>query len=298
MRNALSFLIVLAVAAPTLAVRSVQILQMSDDTAEASWSVNSSGCAQWFTAPADCHIVGASFYSVYDGAKAVGVWDNDDSGLYNLPGTLLGAELFDFSGSSWHWSPYADLTDKGITVSSGDKFWVGIVYSVGYYVYIGLDNTSPYHGFAYSYNGTSWTSYIYYDMMVRVKIDDDMDCPYVDGQDPADGGWAAPETTIFFHCKDDDKGVKSDTIDFSADDGTRADVSGSLYIDDSDPNDVICIFSPDSDLPAGATITCTVDGELADGLGNEMGNDAVWTFTVTGTDVKETSLGEIKAAYH
>jgi len=128
--------------------------------------------------------------------------------------------------------------------------------------------------------------------------DDDMDGPYVDEQDPADGGWAAPETSIFFHCKDNDKGVESDTIDFSADDGTRAGVSGSLYIDDTDPNDVICIFSPDSDLPEGETITCTVAGTLADGLGNEMGYDAVWSFTVGQTNVNDASLGEIKAGYH
>jgi hypothetical protein len=296
MRNALSFLVVLAVAMPALAVRSEQILQMSDDSVEVSWSVNSSGCAQWFQAPADCHVVGVSFYTVYEGSKAVGVWDNDDSGYYNLPGTLLGSKWFDFTGSSWNWSSYIDLTDKGITISGGDKFWVGIVYSIVPGFYVGLDNTSPYHGFAYTYDGTGWTSYYYYDLMVRVKIDDDMDGPYVDGQDPADGGWAAPETTIFFHCKDGDKGVKTDTIDFSADDGTRANVSGSLYIDDSDPNDVICVFEPDGDLPGGE-ITCTVYGTLADGLGNEMGSDEVWSFTVGYENVKDSSLGAIKAAY-
>ncbi|UCE28173.1 MAG: hypothetical protein JSW52_05350 [Candidatus Coatesbacteria bacterium] len=298
MRNVLLLVAVLAVATPALAGREEQILQQSDDTMETYWSLDYAGRAQWFEAPVDCHVINASFYVYGDGNKAVGVWENDDSGYYNLPGTLLGYEWFDFGGDFWHWSPYVDLTGEEITVTGGDKFWVGIQYYSGYEPYIGLDTTSPYHGVAYTYDGTNWTSYYYYDMLVRVKIDDDMDGPYVDGQDPADGGWAVPETSIFFHCKDDDKGVKSGSIDFSADDGTRAEIPGSLYIDDSNPNDVICIFEPDSDLPEGATITCTVAGTLADGLGNEMGADEVWSFTVGYSSVEEASLGEIKAGYH
>jgi hypothetical protein len=279
MRCVLLVVVILAAAAPAPAGRTEDILQQSDDTVETYWPLNLSGCAQWFQAPYDCHVVGASFYSVYEGTKNVCVWDNDDSGYYNLPGVPLGSESFDFSGDTWHWSPYVDLTGDGVTIPGGEKFWVGIGYDLGDYPLIGLDSTNPYYGFAY-FDGSDWTSYYYYDVMVRVKIDDDMDGPYVDGQNPAAGGWGAPETTIFFHCKDDDKGVRTNSIDFSADDGTRGDITGSLYVDDSDANDVICIFEPESDLPEGATITCTVGGTLADGLGNEMGADEVWSFTV------------------
>ena len=280
MRNALLFLVVLVVAAPALAGRTETILQQSDDTRESSWYMNNWGAAQWFEAPAECHIVGASFYVDENGTKDVGVWD----GPANVPVNLLGSvsHAFDY-GTSWTWSDYVDLLDEEITISNGDKFWVGIPYMAGAYPYTGTDNTNPDIGHCYAYSATSWNWYPYYDLMVRVKIDDDMDGPYVDSQNPADGGWAAPGTTIGFHCKDDDKGVNSDTIDFSADDGTRGDVSGSLAIDDSDPNDVICTFTPDSDLPEGETITCTVPSTLADGLGNEMDSDAVWSFGIDGT---------------
>ena len=277
MRNALLFLVVLAVAAPALAGRTEHILQQSDDTMELSWSMDYWAWAQWFDAPADCHVVGASFYTNGSGTKNVAVWDDSS----DLPGTLLGSESYAFSGS-WAWSPYVDLTGEGITFSNGDKFWVGFVYGAGSYPYMGLDTTAPNHGIAY-FSGGSWIYISSWDLMVRVKIDDDFDPPYVDSQNPADGGWGTPDTDIVFHCKDDDKGVNSGTIDFSADDGTKGDVSGSLDIDDSDPNDVVCTFTPDSDLPEGETITCTVPGTLADDLGNEMGDDAVWSFGVDGT---------------
>ncbi len=294
MRNALLFLVVLAVSAPALAGREEQILQMSDDSMDSPWSMDNWGYAQWFEAPADCHILSASFYCRYDGTRDVGVWDDDA----DLPATLLGSESHDFNyGSSWTWSDYVDLTGLGLTMSSGDKFWVGIDYGGGSYPNVGRDSTNPDYGHAYTTDGTTWHSYRSNDLMVRVKIDDDMDPPYVDGQDPADGALAPPDTDIVFHCKDDDKGVDSDTIDFSADDGTKSDVSGSLDIDDTDPNDVVCTFTPDDDLPKG-TITCTVAGTLADGLGNEMGSDAVWSFTAGYVNVDEASLGEIKAGYH
>ncbi len=280
MRNALLFLVVLAVAAPALAGRTETILQQSDDSMEMAWPMNNWAWAQWFDAPADCHIVSASFYCMYNGTKDVGVWEDAAS----VPGTLLGSVSYSFTpGGSETWSDYVDLTGLGLTMSGAEKFWVGIDYSAGTYPYLGLDTTSPNHGVAYSANGTSWSFISSWDLLVRVKIDDDMDGPYVDEQDPADTTWAPPDTEIVFHCNDDDKGVDSDTIDFSADDGTKADVPGSLDVDDSDPNDVVCTFTPDSDLPDGETITCTVPSTLADGLGNEMGDDAVWSFGVDGT---------------
>ena len=296
MRNALLFLVVLAAAVPALAGREEQILQQSDDSMDSPWSMDNWGYAQWFEAPADCHILSASFYVSQNGTKDVGVWDNDA----DLPATLLGSESHDFNyGSSWTWSDYVDLTGLGLTMSGGEKFWVGIVNGGGSYPNVGRDSTDPDYGHAYTTDGTTWHDYRSNDLMVRVKIDDDMDAPYVDEQDPAPGRTGAdPGTDIVFHCMDDDKGVDVTTIDFSADDGTRAGVSGTLDIDDTDPNDVVCTFTPDSDLPEGETITCTVDELLADGLGNEMGSDAVWSFTAGYTNVKDASVGEIKAGYH
>jgi hypothetical protein len=291
MRDVLLVLIVLAVAVPALAGWEEQILQMSDDTRESAWGSDNKGSAQWFEAPAGgCYILSASFYCVNDGTKDVSVWDNDTSGTDDLPGTLLGSVSESFTpGSSWTWSDYVDLTDLGLTMSGGEKFWVGIDYSVGVNPLLGLDDDEPIHRFAYSWDGTSWSRSRFYDLMVRVKIDDDVDPPYVDGQDPTDGSWTQETgTDIVFHCKDDDKGVDSGTIDFSAAADTGADVSGLLDIDDSDPNDVVCTFTPDSDLPEAETITCTVAGILADGLGNEMGAGAVWSFGVDGTPLEPT----------
>jgi hypothetical protein len=300
MRKIVLFFIVLTVAFPVIAGREEQILQQSDDTADFLWSTDNWAWAQWFDAPADCYILSASFYVDENGTKYVGVWDNDDGGTYDLPGTLLGSvsHNFDYGGSPT-WSDYVDLTDLGITLTGGERFWVGVVYAAGDNPYMGLDTTNPDHGAGYQTDGFTWQFSSSFDLMVRVKIDDDMDPPYVDEQDPAPDrtGGADPGTDIVFHCKDDDKGVDPGTIGFTADDGTKADVSGTLDIDDADLNAVICTFTPDSDLPEGATITCTVDGELADGLGNEMGSDAVWSFTVGYVNVDEASLGEIKATY-
>jgi hypothetical protein len=286
MRNVLLFLVVLAVMSPAMAGREEQILQQSDDTMETSWGMDDVGAVQWFEAPADCYILSASFYCFCGLAttKDVAVWDNDDSGSDDLPGTLLGSVSNDFDyGGSWAWSDYIDLTSLGLTMSDGEKFWLGIPESPGPGFQLGRDITDPDHGYAFTSYGSDWIFWSGYDVMLRVKIDDDMDPPYVDGQNPADGGWVQPDTDIVFHCKDDDKGVDSETIGFSADDGTRADVSGSLDIDDSDPNDVVCTFTPDSDLPEDETTTCTVPGGLADRLGNEMGDDTVWSFGVDGT---------------
>ncbi|UCE26249.1 MAG: Ig-like domain-containing protein [Candidatus Coatesbacteria bacterium] len=297
MKYVLPIFIVLAVAVTVFADREEQILQQSDDTREGSYICELFRFAQWFEAPVDCHIVSASYYVNTSGTQLVGVWA--DNPYLDLPGDVLGSFEHSFAvGASWVWSEYVDLTHLGVTMSSGDRFWVGIDYNDMDTPFFGWDSTNPDHGLAYSWQPGGWDWDPARDLMVRVKIDDDFDPPYVDEQDPADGETGVdPAADIIFHCKDGDYGVDSDTIEFTADDGTKADIPGTLDVDDTDPNDVLCTFSPHSDLPAGATITCTVDGELADGLGNEMGEDEVWTFTVTGSSVGEASLGEIKATY-
>jgi hypothetical protein len=193
-----------------------------------------------------------------------------------------------FSGSgpySYEWGTY-DVLDEHAYLENGDMVTL-LTYGGSYPRYLMMDGngSAPQYSGWFWFGGTSWTDYSQYGFgaaMVRGVVNDDVDGPYVDEQDPADGGAGAPDTEIVFHCKDDDYGVDSETIDFMAEDETRGEVSGSLDIDDGDANDVVCTFTPDSDLPEG-TITCTVAGTLADGLTNEMGDDAVWSFVVDAT---------------
>ncbi|MCK4594913.1 hypothetical protein KAU45_10460, partial [bacterium] len=74
-------------------------------------------------------------------------------------------------------------------------------------------------------------------------------------------------------------------------------ISGSLDINDDDPNDVICTFDPDDPLPPD-TITCTVAAGLADDLGNVTDSDIVWSFDVIGSGVDDNATwGQIKAEF-
>jgi hypothetical protein len=141
--------------------------------------------------------------------------------------------------------------------------------------------------------------------------------------DPEAGDSGVPvDTDIVFGCcnpvGDGFGRIDTDTIVFTAEDQSRrsgdkalcagspslsaggnprpaGEISGTLYIDDDDPGDVICTFTPDEDLPVDL-ITCTVDGCLADKWGHEMGEDFVWTFD-TECAIEETTWGAIKAAH-
>jgi hypothetical protein len=238
--------------------------------------------ATTFTATADCHLVTYKIYWYGGGNIDVNCLLYDDDGGGD-PQTPTGSTLFTITGNSgtasFAWFE-VDVTSAGATLTNGQIFhpgWSHTASSQGV-----LMDTAKGGYSCWLWLG-SWYDYSsYYTHMVRVIVDDDMDPPYVDEQDPADGGAGAPDTEIVFHCKDDDYGVDSETIDFMAEDETRGEVSGSLDIDDGDANDVVCTFTPDSDLPEG-TITCTVAGTLADGLTNEMGDDAVWSFVVDAT---------------
>jgi len=70
-------------------------------------------------------------------------------------------------------------------------------------------------------------------------------------------------------------------------------ITGTLVTDDTDPNDVICTFTPDSNLPAD-TITCTIATGLADDAGNATTADIVWSFDTVGSAIEETTWGQIK----
>jgi len=73
-------------------------------------------------------------------------------------------------------------------------------------------------------------------------------------------------------------------------------ISGLLNIDDTDPLDVLCTFTPDEDLPVDL-ITCTVAAGLADSKGNEMQDDFIWTFSTGNYDVEQKSWGAVKAEF-
>ena len=137
----------------------------------------------------------------------------------------------------------------------------------------------------------------------------DTDPPYVDQVYPWDGEYDSYDD-IVFHCIDEQSAIDSDTIVFTLEDDTLGGgrtvrkaagvpisptvlLPGDLYIDDTDPLDVICTFDPKYPLAFDRTYTATVDGCLADIWGNEMGEDFVWRFG--GMSVEETSWGEVKA---
>jgi hypothetical protein len=129
---------------------------------------------------------------------------------------------------------------------------------------------------------------------------DDTGPPACSESYPADGeSGVPPDSTIAFELTDDLAGIDTDTIQFALDleeERTTANrdclsigsssntiIEGTLEIDGEDPLDVLCTFTPSDDLPWG-DYTCTVDGNLADTLGNEMGEDYVWTFDTYGRD--------------
>jgi hypothetical protein len=180
--------------------------------------------------------------------------------------------------------------------------------------------TTTYVNFEFlSYWHHVWEYIQYYEVQFYYEENPDSDPPYVDGMDPDDGDTDVPiDTDIVFHCKDDMSGVDSGTIDFTAEDSTlgvpravspeasvqvvihpAGEIDGDLDIDDSDPMDVVCTFTPDDELPYEDTIICTVAGTLADAQGNEMGDDFVWSFDTEENPigVAHTTWGAIKAEF-
>ena len=141
--------------------------------------------------------------------------------------------------------------------------------------------------------------------------------PTVEGMDPGDGDSHVPlDYTIFFHCVDDHTPVDTDTIRLTVRDSSlRGDnvvrtgaalsvhfdssraLAGDLDVDDSDQMDVVCTWTGADPFYEGVTVTCTVDGGLADRLGNELGDDFVWTFSTSGASVTETTWGAIKVGF-
>ena len=232
------------------------------------------------------------------GANGEGLGDYDeDHPIMAGVESITGIEYWEYLGVYPEATWLADLTNGyALAGINADQNAVGI---------------NMYPGDSHQWQGDGW---ILFNNAIQYLMDPDTAPPYVGGMYPGEGEYGPIDTDIVFHCKDDDSGVDTTTIDFTARDtslaGGRAigrgaavgsahspnrTIPGDLNVDDSDPRDVVCTFNPDDELPWD-TITCTVDGSLADRLGYEMGEDFVWWFT-TIWDVEEASWGALKTAF-
>ena len=233
--------------------------------------------ATTFTAPSDCWLIRYRLYWYGGGNIDIDCLLYNDSG-----GTPTGSTLFTVTGNtgdaSREWVEI-DVISEGVTLDSGDVFhpgWSHTSTTGGL-----LMDTAKQAGSCWLTLG-GWYDYSsYYTHMVRAVIDDDFDGPYVDGQDPADEEWTDDNSQFVFHAKDDDKGVDIDTIEGSVDDGAKAEVPGDLDVT-GDPSDYTCTWTPDDPFEDG-TYDVTAYGSLADLLGNEMGSDETWSFSVDAT---------------
>jgi len=267
-----------------------------------SSSTSDLGCD--YIAPADCYIMEIGY--IFGSSGTVGnpfvaaIWSSD-GGSSPLPDTELGNIACNVTVLS-AWDDF-EITSMGLTLDNGDDFFAGLENN-GTATWLSFDNTSgTYHHYVYR-STTSWTwSSMNRNMNVRVIVNDDFDGPYASGQDPADGATSVPvDSNIVFHIEDDDVGVDSGSINGDSvvvTDDTKAAISGTLDVNDADPNDVIVTFDPDSDFTEGSEVTVTVSpsgNEITDDLGNTMAEDS-WSFSVFLTGVESVSMGEIKANF-
>lgn len=240
------------------------------------------------------------------------------------PGSAYQLTLFADSGGAPGSQLWTGTPDTVVNTDTGDDQW-------GYDLYHSDISLAPADYFSGTAGTTYWIEFYYtggtyywlcesggnmyqsgsntgYDAFFRVNgtAGGDSTPPEVSGMVPGDGDTGVdPGSDIVFHCTDDSSGINTSTIDFDVEDttmssgivvtvsGSNGAISGTLDIDDTDPNDVVCTFTPDADLPPDE-ITCTVAGTLEDNAGNDMGVDEVWSFQVTGFAVEDSSWGEIK----
>ncbi|MCX7021057.1 MAG: Ig-like domain-containing protein [bacterium] len=157
-------------------------------------------------------------------------------------------------------------------------------------------------------------------MLIHLDLGSMLDThePIVEDIDPQNGEDDVPiDASIEFTLRDD-SGINLDTLDFSVTDDTLSsgraltpgghslsagftrsgDISGVMDIDDSDPQSVVCTFTPDDEFGYEATITCTIAAGLEDGLGIPTSDDFVWNFiTEEWVRIQTTTWGAIKAQF-
>jgi len=257
---------------------------------------------------------GAVTYPNWPGSTYEGCYMHvfDDSGGY--PGADLDSTYLGFTdGGSFEW------VDAAVALSTSTFYVAFEQYgdypdtdSMATDAVGGIHNWTGYEG---AWGSTSLSG----DFMIRCYWEDDpggdSNPPEVTGLNPADGAVGVPvETRIVFHVVDDISGVDVATIEFTVEAlesvhnfalafsvgglSPTGVISGVLHIDDIDPLDVVCTFTPDADLPYANTITCTVAAGLADVLGNKTRQDIGWSFgTEDNPGVANCTWGEIKALY-
>ncbi len=273
--------------------------------------LNSSGpyrCDDDFVLDEDATIEGFTFWGVYTIGHpqpfAVDV-TTDASGA---PGSTVWSDTVtdvtdtDTGDDNWGY----DLWRTDIVLDSSfdlaaDTYWVEFYWTVSTFYWL-CENGGNMHQ-----NGSN-TGYDAFFAVNGFAGEPDETPPFVEGMDPDDGEVDVPvDSTIVFHCVDEQSPVDLDTIDFAAEDtsltGGRAlgtgspnrVIAGALDLDDADPLDVVCTFTPTDEFYEDDTITCTVAAGLADTKDNEMEEDFVWSFDIYGETVEETTWGAIKA---
>jgi len=265
------------------------------------------------------NIEGFTCWSIFTGGHPqpfeVTVWV--DSG--GAPGAEVWSETVtditdtDTGYSGWGYVMYQTdmVLDSSFGLDNG-TYWVEFYWTSSYFYWLVENggnlrqNGSPMgvSGF-FAVNGSTWYP---------------GEPPYVTGMDPDDGDTGVPvDTDIVFHCVSDLHHIDIDTIAFTVEDQSRrsgeralspsssspsphvnprptGEISGTLDLDDTDPKDILCTFTPDEDLPVDL-ITCTVAAGLADDRGNETADDFVWTFSTGNYGVEQTTWGAIKAEF-
>jgi len=252
------------------------------------------------------------FYSsTVDGTFDVALYE-DASGL---PGTVIFSETGvsptitntgdDWSGFDVYLHEFALDSADYLLLDSGSSYWLSLHRVGGTASTYWLCDSGGLS--AASNNGTSWVSQSY-TMMFQLDGSEDTTAPAVSGQNPADGATDVPaNANIVFHITDDYFGVDTSTISFSVEDsskstgdtsslssrGSTGAITGTLVVDATDPNDVVCTFNPDSNLPPD-TITCTIATGLADDAGNATSAAIAWSFDISGSAIEETTWGQLK----
>jgi hypothetical protein len=237
------------------------------------------------------------------------------SELDNVSGTFEKSATGDYLFGAYAVYEYVYTLDTPWAFTGGEHYWWYADLSSGGYYQLSRPNEYDDEMYFSEDGGSTWTAsddeWTYGPLDLQWVLEgtlgggDDVP-PAVGDVSPADGAVDVPlDSDIVFHATDDNSGVDTATIDFTAEDTTLsggaltmvsplAEISGTLDVDDTDPLDVICTFTADADLPMD-TITCTVAGTLADNAGNTMGSDYVWSFDTLGSNVEPASWGQIKS---
>ncbi|RLC42321.1 MAG: hypothetical protein DRH49_04020 [Candidatus Coatesbacteria bacterium] len=260
------------------------------------------GQATTFEAPCDCHLVRLKY--LLDGSNFTWYFDVYHTSSGNKPdhnNPYFDEPIEHYGSHSQEWVE-TDVTDKGVVFSEGEVFHPYYEYAGGHGNSDGANDAPEYSNW-WRFNSENWSEYSYYfgSAMLRVFINDDMDPPYADGFDPADGDTVPPDTNIVFHAKDDDVGVDSDTINTDSVVVTVGGepVPGSLDVS-GDESDYTVTFDPDSDFTQGDTVIVTLSpegNEITDLLGNPM-ETVEYSFNIGSYAViVNSSIGVIKAEY-